>query len=114
MKPGTPQFSEPHPAVPLAEGEKPKYVSQGHISPYDAHINYYNDEVKREKDTAEFVKSGRTPAEQSKLHKDFEANRKSPDQVNPYEIEISGDAMSRAKQGTSPKKTWDLRKDLNK
>lgn len=78
-----------------------KFKGQGNMSPYDSFIDYYNEENKREADTADAVKSNRSIKDIDREHKETGKT-----------LEVSGDAINRAKQGKPAKKTWDVAKDV--
>jgi hypothetical protein len=78
-----------------------KYKGQGGMSPYDAFIDYYNEENQREEDTANAVKSKRSI-------KDIDREHKKTGKT----LEVSGDAINRAKRNKPSKKGWDIAKDV--
>jgi hypothetical protein len=78
-----------------------KYKGKGPMSPYDSFIDYYNEENQREADTADAVKSKRSI-------KDIDREHKKTGKT----LEVSGDAINRAKRGKPAKKDWDVAKDV--
>lgn len=78
-----------------------KYKGQGGMSPYDSFIDYHNEENQREADTADAVKSNRSIKD---IDREYRKTGKT--------LEVSGDAINRAKQGKPAKKDWDVARDV--
>jgi len=112
MKAKKGQFKEPYPAKPLEKGEKGEYESQSHHSPVNRWVTMWNDEVKRESNTHKLVKSGKSIQDLDREYKEAEKNRK-PWEDNSATVEVSGDALARARRGEPAKDTVDVKKGFN-
>jgi hypothetical protein len=86
---------------PKKEQMPRKYKGQSPMSPYDAFIDYWHAENQREADTAHAVKTNRSI-------KDVDREYRKTGKI----LEVSGDAMNRAKHGKPAKKDWDVAKDI--
>jgi hypothetical protein len=75
------------------------YKGKGNMSPYDSFIDMWHDERKRETDTATSLNR---PI--MSIDKDFKESGKT--------VEVSGDALNRAKNNQPPKMDWDVAKDV--
>ena len=78
-----------------------KYKGSGPMSPFDGYLSYWSAENEREADTAAAVKSNRSIKDIVKEQKE-----------TGKDLEVSGDALRRAKTGQPPKKNWDVAKDI--
>lgn len=112
MKAKQPQFKEPYPREQLAKGEKPTYENESFHSPFNSWVTKWNDEVNREGSTHKLAKSGKTIQELDAEYKAAEKTRK-PSEDNPAIVEVSGDALARAKRGEPAKNTVDVKRGFN-
>lgn len=114
MKPNESQFKPPHPIPALAAGEKPQYENQKHHSPVARYVTNWNAEMDRENGTAKATRDNIDLKDLSAKHAEWEkTSRRHEADQNPYELEVSGDAMSRAKKGQPAKDKFDVKLGFN-